>query len=360
MKARGGGPVPGSVPPAEQGPEADAITRWLRDRTGADRVEVAALERLAGGAIQETWGFDAALAGGTLPGHHRLVFRMDPACRLPQGIDRAGECAVQRIVRAAGVTVAEPLFLDADGSLAGRPGYVMRRVDGTADPRALVHGRLGAGTRAALARGAGRQLAILHRITPDTLAPERRPACLARVPADPALSRIESLERELDTLRDPLPAIEWALRQLRLSAPTGRPVVLCHGDYRVGNIMVNGGAITGVLDWEFAGWSDPMEDIGWFCARCWRHGADDREAGGLAARSDLEQGYADAGGRPPDRTVIAFWEAVAVARWAIIAHCQSRRDRASPAVALDLALTGRKTAELELEAMTLAGAVRRG
>ena len=58
--------------------------------------------------------------------------------------------------------------------------------------------------------------------------------------------------------------------------------------------------------------------------------------------------------------MIAFWEAVAATRWAIIAHCQSRRTPTPPALALDLALTGRKAVEVELEAMTLAEAVRRG
>ncbi len=360
MMTRAGGPAAGPLPPTHQGPDAGALARWLQVRTGANRVVIEDCERLSGGAIQETWGFGAEFAGGTLAGYHRLVFRMDPACRLPQGIGRAGECAVQRLVHAAGVTVAEPLFLDADGSVADRPGYVMRHVAGTTDPGTLVHGRLAATTRTTLVREAGRQLAILHRITPDSVTCSQRPDCLARLPEDPALHRLETLERELDALPVSLPALEWALRQLRRSVPRNRPVVLCHGDYRIGNIMVADGTITAVLDWEFAGWSDPMEDIGWFCSRCWRHGADAREAGGLAGRRELERGYADAGAGPADRDAIAFWEAVAAVRWAIIAHCQSRRTPAPPTLALDLALTGRKAVEVELEAVTLAEAVRRG
>ena len=37
-------------------------------------------------------------------------------------------------------------------------------------------------------------------------------------------------------------------------------------------------------DWEFAAWSDPYEDLGWLCARCWRFGNWEREAGGLGSR----------------------------------------------------------------------------
>eukprot|EP01035_Chromulina_nebulosa_P049233 gene49233-66860_t len=36
--------------------------------------------------------------------------------------------------------------------------------------------------------------------------------------------------------------------------------------------MVNATGLTGILDWEFAAWGDPHEDIGWLCARCWRFG----------------------------------------------------------------------------------------
>ena len=60
------------------------------------------------------------------------------------------------------------------------------------------------------------------------------------------------------------------------SRATGReplPPVLCHGDFRTGNYLVEEGRFVALLDWEFAGWGDPDEDLGWFCSRCWRFGA---------------------------------------------------------------------------------------
>ena len=39
-----------------------------------------------------------------------------------------------------------------------------------------------------------------------------------------------------------------------------------------------------ILDWEFAAWSDPDEDLGWFCLGCWRFGAYAQEAGGIGRR----------------------------------------------------------------------------
>ena len=67
--------------------------------------------------------------------------------------------------------------------------------------------------------------------------------------------------------------LEWTLRWLEKHAPSTGETVLCHRDFRTGNYMVNDGKLTGVLDWEFAGWGDPHEDVAWFCARCWRFSA---------------------------------------------------------------------------------------
>ena len=74
----------------------------------------------------------------------------------------------------------------------------------------------------------------------------------------------------------------WKIRIRRWSGACGgakymrqQPweTTLIHRDYRTGNYLVDGGRLTAALDWEFAGWGDPREDIGWFTARCWRFGA---------------------------------------------------------------------------------------
>lgn len=43
---------------------------------------------------------------------------------------------------------------------------------------------------------------------------------------------------------------------------------------------VDAQGLTAVLDSEFAGWGDRLEDIGWFCARCWRFAQLANAAGG--------------------------------------------------------------------------------
>ena len=55
-------------------------------------------------------------------------------------------------------------------------------------------------------------------------------------------------------------------------------LVLVHGDYRIGNIMINDDQISGILDWEFTQWGD-RRDLGWFTSKCWRFGQDENIAG---------------------------------------------------------------------------------
>jgi aminoglycoside phosphotransferase (APT) family kinase protein len=106
-----------------------------------------------------------------------------------------------------------------------------------------------------------------------------------------------------------------------------------------------------VLDWEFACWSDPMEDVAWFCARCWRFGAWDREAGGLGSREAFYRGYEAEAGRLIDRAAIPWWEAIAALRWAVIALQQGERHLTGGEESLELALTGLRAPEMELDAL---------
>jgi phosphotransferase family enzyme/uncharacterized protein DUF6285 len=126
-----------------------------------------------------------------------------------------------------------------------------------------------------------------------------------------------------------------------------------HQDYRSGNYMVDEAGLTAILDWEFGAWGDPMADIGWFCAKCWRYGEDALEAGGIASRADFYRGYEAASGRPVDPKAVHFWETVAHLRWAVIALQQADRHVSGQERSLELALTGRVLPEVELAMIDL-------
>ena len=129
--------------------------------------------------------------------------------------------------------------------------------------------------------------------------------------------------------------------------------MLCHRDFRTGNYLLDGASLTAILDWEFAGWGDAHEDIGWFCCKSWRFARLDREAGGIADRAPFYRGYERASGGTIDPRRVRFWEVLASVRWAVIALQQADRHMIGGERDLDLALTGRRATECELELLML-------
>ncbi len=332
------------------------LARFLARAAKAESAALLALERLPGGAVQENYALEVEMRGGPNPGAIALVLRTDAPSRVAVSLTRAQEFAVLRTAFAAGVAAPEPLWLCEDASVIGRPFFVMRRMPGSAAARALVRSELTEHEREALLERLGEELARLHRIRP----PQESLSFLPLPEPSPALTRVALYRRYLDALPEPRPVIEWGLRWLERHAPASAELALCHSDYRTGNYLVDGNRLTGILDWEFAAWSDPLEDLGWFCARCWRFGAWEREGGGIGSREALYRGYGRVSGQAVDRAAVSYWELMAAVRWGVIALQQGQRHLSGEQSSLELALTGRMVAEMELDILQQLETLERG
>ncbi len=325
-----------------------ALETFVAGRTGADRVVTERLERLSGGAIQENWAWDLSLDGAP---PIAAVVRTDAVSGVAESLTRAQEFALLEAARGAGVTVPEPLWLCADDTVTGRPFFVMGRVAGTAAGHRIVRDMDLGGDRTALTRRLGEELARIHSIRP----PREDLAFLDLPTPDPARYAVAKFQAYLDALPEVYPAIQWGLSWAAAQAPDQGQgdIVLTHHDYRTGNLMVDGDGLTGILDWEFAGWSDRHEDIAWFCAKCWRFGANDNEAGGIGPREVFYDGYRAVSGAEIDPRRVHFWEVMAHIRWAVVAIQQAARHLSGEESSIELALTGRIVPELELEILML-------
>jgi aminoglycoside phosphotransferase (APT) family kinase protein len=323
-----------------------ALVEFLTEASGADAVEIGRIALLPGGAIQENWAIDAEFDGGRLSGAQRLVLRTDAATGVPSSLGRVEEFAVLQAAFAAGVTVPEPLFACSDAAVLGKPFFVMRRVAGSAAGRPITLDPGLEPARPALAARLGRELARMQTI---------RAPCdnLGFLKTTGPLEHIAGFRAYLDRHPNPRPVLEWALRWTETHLPGELPPVLCHRDFRTGNYMLESAKLTAILDWEFAGWGDPDEDIGWLCCKGWRFGRLDREAGGIAGRVPFYRGYESESGRQLDPERIKFWEVMANLRWAVIALQQSDRFLIGGARSLSTAITGRRATECELELLML-------
>jgi aminoglycoside phosphotransferase (APT) family kinase protein len=133
--------------------------------------------------------------------------------------------------------------------------------------------------------------------------------------------------------------------------------VLCHNDFRTGNIMLDHAGITGILDWEFAAWGDPHEDIGWLTAPCWRFGNAGMPVGGIGPMAPFAAAYAARSGLRIDPVAVAWWQLLGTIRWAIIAIDQAARHVSGAEPSLELALTGHLVPELELDVLRMTEAL---
>lgn len=331
-----------------------ALGAYLAHALGQDRVEIVGAKLLTGGAVQENWRLDLAITvGGRTEAHVKtrtVVLRTDAAARLSVSLDRTGEFAVLKAAHRAGVRVAEPIVECADASIVGAPFTVQAFVGGKGQARAIARANDLASWGPALARELGAQLAQIHQITPTGETGQ----ALSMLPVplrNPAVNEVHRLRNLITDAGEPRPALEFILNWLEASAPVARRIGLVHGDYRTGNYLVEDGRLTAILDWEFTHWGDPCEDIGWFCARCWRFGNDELAAGGIAHRDAFLDGYRTVADVPGDAAALQYWEIMAAAKWAAIAVLQGDRYRKGGETSLELVLTGMMAPEMELDAL---------
>jgi len=97
-------------------------------------------------------------------------------------------------------------------------------------------------------------------------------------------------------------------------------VALLHGDYRLGNWLVErAGArsrLTGILDWEMVHLGDPIEDLAWCVSHLWR--GQTPRAACLATPAELVALYEDASGSKVDPEALRWYEVLAVVKMATI------------------------------------------
>jgi aminoglycoside phosphotransferase (APT) family kinase protein len=320
-------------------PALDAAeTRSLIADVQGDPGEVA-ISPIPGGASRETWLIEAR--------DDRWVLRRDPEGSVSLvPIEDEHRLISQALI--AGVPVSRPLAFEPAGGRLGTASMLMSFVEGTSvAPRILRKPEYDA-ARAALPGQLADALARIHSIDPATLDGVLPPAG-----ADPALAQIAEWERQLDEIGEPLPAVELGLRWLRGNAPEPAEPRLVHGDFRLGNFIVDERGLAAVIDWELAHLGDPAEDIGWLCIRSWRFGNDDRPVAGVGQLDEFVAAYEAAGGAPVDRDRVRYWEVFGNLKWAVICGRQAHDHLTGVRRSHELASLGRRICEPEWDMLQL-------
>jgi len=290
--------------------------------------EVVRAVQVAGGASKEAWAVDLA------DGRELLVRRAGGGVIHVDTLRLRDEFEVLVAAREAGVLVPEPVaYL---GEIHEREAFAMARVRGEAIGRRVVKA-----PPSRLDVQLAEQLARIHAIP------------LERLPFLPDVDLFERLCHELDLAAEPHPAIEYGLAWCRERIPLERPRVVGHGDFRIGNVMVDEGGLVAVLDWEFAHVSDPLEDLAWPLVRAWRFGADGLRLGGIAEAEQYLARYTELTGREAPLDEVYAWEVLGNCKWAIGSLNQTRRHLHGEGRDVEYAILGRLAAEMEYELLDL-------
>jgi len=306
-------------------------------------VEVEEATLLAGGASKEVWKVEGATPEESLD---LLVRRAAGGEIYSDTLSLEQEYQVLQAAYNAGVKV--PKIYGYFEDLGGREAFVMERLEGESIGRRLVRKEEFEATREALPQRLAEELSKIHAIPLESL------PSLPGAQSEPATDyNLESLKRELDLLEEPHPVIELGLSWLREHVPESHGVVLNHGDFRIGNFLVNEENLVGVVDWEFAHLGDPAEDLGWPLVRTWRFGEDHLRLGGIGEVEPFLKRYNTLTGREITKEELFYWEVLGNVRWAIGSHSQARRHLSGQEPSVELAILGRLAAEVEYEILTL-------
>lgn len=296
----------------------DRLARFLASRLAADGVRITTLARSTEGFSQETFRFDAEVTAGGRRETRRYVAKREPVAGLLEPYDLEPEFRVLHALSDHPFPSPPTPWFTRDPAVLDRPFYVMEALPGEVPipaPRADGSGPFSDDERRTLGPAIARALADLHAVDWRRLGLE-----FLGVPAPGEAAAARELARWEARLAasglPPDPAVTAAILWLRRHLPRTDETTLVHGDFRLGNFLVerdgHGARLTGVLDWEMVHLGDPLEDLAWCASPLWRAGTD--LASGLLPPDALAAAYAAASGRPVDPARLRFYDVLALVK----------------------------------------------
>jgi aminoglycoside phosphotransferase (APT) family kinase protein len=316
----------------------------LAQRLGGEGAVLAGAERLSGGASMETWAFAVEAPGAA---RRDLILRRRSAPFDPESsraISLSGEAALISAVRRTGAP-APPLVHLCDDQDGLGECHVTQRIAGETLGRRIVADARFDAVRPKLARQCGEILAQIH----ATPAPPQ--AGLKSADFLGELGRYEEVYRSSGAER---PVLELAFQHLKAHAPQPAPLVLLHGDFRNGNLMISPvDGVAAVLDWELSHIGDPAEDLGWICVNSWRFGRPDRPVGGFGDYADLLEGYEAAGGAPVSLQRLRTWQALGSLKWGVMCLMMYQSWAGGLEASVERPMIGRRVSETEIDLVNL-------
>ncbi len=315
------------------------IVATLDDGAGPDRPPLLVLDRLEGFLDANGLGAGPLRAtrigegGGSNfsflleRGGERYVLRRPPRPPLPPSAhDVVREARLQLALEPHGIRLPPILTVCEDTALLGVPFYVMAYLDGHVVTTELPPGLDDAAARRRLGEELVDALVEIHgaNVSDPLLAGFARSGSYL----ERQVRRFTQLW-EINATRE-IPAVVEVGRLLAEGLPEPLPDAVVHGDYRLGNLMVERerpDRVQAVLDWEMGAIGDPRADVGYLLATYTEPGGGPSPLGvspvtaldGFPTRAEIVERYVERSGR--DIGPLGWFEALAL--WKAAIFCEA-------------------------------------
>ena len=296
---------------------------------------------ITGGANMEMWSFSCAskdyvlrrYRGGVKPDSFVREFDVESEARL---IDFA---------HSAGVTAPKVVgLLEPDDELG--LGFVMAKAGGIALPQKLFKDPKYSQALKNVTDSFGRELALLHASDPAPVA-----SLLASLTPSDCLDR---MREDFDKSQFKNPVLGAVMHWLEENLPAhDENLVVLHGDFRMGNVLIDESGLSAVLDWELAHLGCVEEDLAWICMPSWRFGRYHLEAGGVGTRENLLQSYERHSNGKVDRARFQWYLIYSSLKWGLMTAMMARMWRDGEDKNLERILIGTRISEVETDLLLL-------
>ena len=302
------------------------------------------LKRLTGGASAATWSFRY--------GDRALILRQrandttDKPEDLPylEAVSLRTEATLITLAAKHGVKVPKIHGNTSPDSPLGE-AVLMDAVQGEALPQKLFKDPKYETALTGLIAECGNSLAKIHEIPFDELQGDLE----TRTPEQ----SLSLLENQFKLFGQSSPVLASALNWMKENCPNPEQPVLLHGDFRVGNLLLDENGLSAVLDWELSYIGDPLADISFFCAPPWRFGRYKKQAGGVGDMKDLIANYEKNSGRKVNAKRLLWWRMHASVNWCLMCMIMAGMWRTSADRELERIVIGTRVSESEIDILLL-------
>jgi aminoglycoside phosphotransferase (APT) family kinase protein len=300
----------------------EELSTYLTGRLADSTVEVSDIKHHFEGWSRDTISFTASFQEGDDKKTEQLVVRAasettaGPYKNTNNSLE--AEYRVMDAMQSVEVPVPKTYWVETDASILGSEFFVMDYCPGSAPVtwRKDVRERLYAAwdsEEKQLPNQFVQAVAGIHSSDPED------------VPSLESVPHSEVVDRELNQwtsiyksvkIKDE-PIINEAIRWLFANKPDVPETTVIHGDFRIGNMLIDENRITGVLDWELARIGDPLFDLGYASMNYYTGKLIDpierpELACALVEREWMYDRYEVITGRTVERDRVRYWRAFSI------------------------------------------------